>query len=197
MAFTPVDRELLKRCLGHEPGSWNEFVDRFLGMFYHVIHYTAHLRSVILQPEDVEDVAAEILMQIIANDYKLLREFRGKASLATYLTVIARRICTHELTRRTVVNKPLPVEAPAAREQPRGEAGIENVEEVQRLLRHLPSREREIVRRFYLEGRSYEEISTELHIPINTIGPILARARKRLKVAGAGGEGPRPGEAKT
>ena len=33
----------------------------------------------------------------------------------------------------------------------------------------------------YLEGRSYEEISTELNIPVNSIGPILSRARKRLR----------------
>ena len=33
----------------------------------------------------------------------------------------------------------------------------------------------------YLEGRSYEEISTELHLPVNNIGPILSRAKKRLR----------------
>jgi RNA polymerase sigma-70 factor (ECF subfamily) len=37
------------------------------------------------------------------------------------------------------------------------------------------------VRLFYLEGRSYEEISTELNIPVNSIGAILARARKKLR----------------
>ena len=32
-----------------------------------------------------------------------------------------------------------------------------------------------------LEGRTYEEISTQLDIPVNTIGPILSRARKKLR----------------
>src|SRR5205807_1713833 len=36
--LTPLDRDLLKRCLNHEPGSWNDFVDRFLGLIYHVIN---------------------------------------------------------------------------------------------------------------------------------------------------------------
>ena len=31
------------------------------------------------------------------------------------------------------------------------------------------------------EGRTYEEISTELNIPINSIGAILSRARKKLR----------------
>ena len=30
MALTPRDRDLLRRCLHHEPGAWNDFVDRFL-----------------------------------------------------------------------------------------------------------------------------------------------------------------------
>src|SRR5271165_1375833 len=61
VALTTVDRDLLKRCLAHQPGAWNDFVDRFLGLVYHVIRHTAHLRSVTLSPEDVEDLAAEIL----------------------------------------------------------------------------------------------------------------------------------------
>ena len=37
------------------------------------------------------------------------------------------------------------------------------------------------MRLYYLEGRTYEEISTELNVPVNTIGPILSRARKKLR----------------
>ena len=33
----------------------------------------------------------------------------------------------------------------------------------------------------FLAPRSYEEISTELKIPVNTIGPVLSRARKKLR----------------
>jgi len=50
-------------------------------------------------------------------------------------------------------------------------------------LRRLPAKEREVVRMFYLEGRSYEEISTALHLPVNSIGPVLSRARKKLQAA--------------
>ncbi len=105
MALTTLDRDLLKRCLAHQPGAWNDFVDRFLGLVYHVIHHTAHLRSVVLKPEDVEDLAAEVLLQIVAGDYNVLRQFGGHSSLATYLTVIARRICVHELARRSAARE--------------------------------------------------------------------------------------------
>ncbi len=185
MPLTSIDRALLQRCLNHEPGAWNDFVDRYLGLIYHVIRHTAHLRSVPLSPEDTEDVAAEILLQLVANDYAVFRQFRGHASLATYLTVIARRTCIQELVRRTggqeAQARPEVHRAANREEQPRALQGLENLEEVQRLLRKLPARERQVVRLFYFEGRTYEEISTALHIPVNSIGPILSRARQKLR----------------
>jgi RNA polymerase sigma-70 factor, ECF subfamily len=188
--FTAEDRDLLKRCLNREPGSWNDFVDRFLGLIYHTIGYTAHLRSVRVGPEDVEDIAHDVLVQIIANNFKLLREFRRESSLATYLTVIARRISVHELMRRQKVkdailrgesrlSEPEPDDAPAAVK------GIESLEEVEKLLRRLKGQKREIVRLYYLEGRTYEEISTETDVPVNNIGAILSRARKELRATAA------------
>ena len=187
MALTPLDRELLRRCLNHEPGAWNDFVDRYLGLVYHVIQHTAHLRSVVLRPEDQEDLAAEVLLQVVAKDYNVLRQFKGHSSLATYLTVIARRICVQELARRAAAREVQPrtdgvVQAAAPQEEgPRQAVGLETLEEVAKLLKKLPARERQVVRLYYLEGRNYEEIATELNVPVNSIGPILTRARKRLE----------------
>jgi RNA polymerase sigma-70 factor, ECF subfamily len=187
VALTNVDRTLLQRCLTHQSGAWNDFVDRYLGLIYHVIHHTAHLRSYPLRPEDTEDLAAEILLQLVANDYAVLRQFRGQASLATYLTVVARRICVHELARRSTAREVQPradghqAALTEAEEPPRAQLGLESLEEVEKILGKLPHKEREVVRLYYLEGRTYEEISTELRIPVNSIGPILSRARKKLR----------------
>jgi RNA polymerase sigma-70 factor (ECF subfamily) len=183
-----VDRDLLRRCLDHQPGAWNDFVDRYLGLIYHVVGHTAHSRSTPLRPEDTEDLAAEVLLQIVSGDYAVLRQFKGKCSLATYLTVISRRICVHQLASRMAARDVQPL----ANNQPAGEEiedeqnnarqrSSENLEEIEKLLRKLPSKEREVVRLRYFEGRSYEEISAALHIPVNSIGPILARVKKRLR----------------
>jgi RNA polymerase sigma-70 factor (ECF subfamily) len=188
VALTPVDRDLLHRCLNKQSGSWNDFVDRFLSLIYHVIHYTAHLRSARVTPEDVEDIAAEVMLQIVADDYKVLRQYKARSSLATYITVIARRICVHELTRRQSVREAIrkgearPVSVADEYEESLAEQkSIESLEEVENLLRKLSGREREIVRLFYLEGRTYEEISTDTEVPVNTIGAVLSRARKKLR----------------
>jgi RNA polymerase sigma-70 factor (ECF subfamily) len=189
VALTSLDRELLRRCLAKQPGAWNDFVDRFLGLIYHVVQHTAHLRSMPLKPEDSEDLAAEVLLQIVAKDYAVLRQFRGQSSLATYLTVISRRISVHELARRQAAREVQPATNNHEQHEPEAEdhaSGLERLEEVERLLGKLPGREREVVRLHYIEGRTYEEISTELNIPVNTIGPVLSRARKKLRADARG-----------
>ena len=186
MALTDVDADLLKRCLSKQPGSWNDFVDRYLSLIYHAIHFSAHLRSAKLSPEDVEDIAAEVLVQLVADNYRALREFKREASLSTYLTVIARRICVHELTRRQAVRDEIRKGVTRAPDEDTDDSaaaakGMEKLDEVDALLRRLSGKQREIVRLYYLESRTYEEISTELNVPVNTIGSILTRARAKLR----------------
>lgn len=191
MALTPHDRDLLRRCLHHEPGAWNDFVDRFLGLVYHVIRHTADLRSYPLNDQDAEDIAAAILLQIVDNDYAVLRQFRGRSSLASYLTVIARRTCVHELARRLgsadqrKVQQPHPLLDEVEDEEPPPGKPLEALEEVAQLLKKLPEKERAVVRLYFLEGRTYEEISRQLEMPMNSIGPILTRARKKMREGNA------------
>ena len=52
---------------------------------------------------------------------------------------------------------------------------------MEHLLRKLHGQDREMVRMFYFEGRTYEEISTELDVPVNTVGAKLSRARGKLR----------------
>lgn len=186
MALTDLDRDLLERLLAKEVGAWNDFADRFLSLIYHSIHFTAHLRSAKFTPEEVEDIASEVLTQIVADDYKVLRQFKQQSSLPTYLTVIARRICVHEMTRRQKVREQIKSGAIRATSEALDDSeaamkGIERLEEVEALLRKLSGKERTIVRLFYLEGRTYEEISTEMNVPVNSIGSVLSRARSKLR----------------
>jgi RNA polymerase sigma-70 factor (ECF subfamily) len=186
VALTEIDRTLLKRCLSQEPGAWKDFVDRFIGLFVHVINHTAHARSVPLTADDVEDLCADVFTTLLSNNYAALRQFRGKSSLATYLTVIARRIVVKELSQRRLSEALGHVPAhgssiQAAQAIQAETKRIEDRDEVARLLRDLPPRDADIIRQFHLEGKSYHEISASLGIPENSIGPTLNRARERLR----------------
>jgi RNA polymerase sigma-70 factor (ECF subfamily) len=178
VALTEFDRQLIRRCLDHEPGAWKDFVERFLGLVYHVIRQTAHMRRIRLTIDEADDIAADVMAHIVHDDFRVLKLFRGKSSLASYLAVVIRRIVVPKLPKRRP--KPLPPDEPVSPEPP-AEAKVLLRDEVERLLREVNDHEGAILRGIYLEQKSYRELAKELAIPENSIGPILSRLRARLR----------------
>lgn len=192
MALTDIDRRLLKQCLTRAPGAWKDFVDRFIGLFVHVIRHTAHSRSIKITNDDIDDYCSEVFLKLIEHDYAVLCRFREQCSLATYLAVVARRIVVKEMIRRRKAEAWGHVDAHGAALESAGEAipnaSIETVEEIAILLEHLPQPDAQIVRKFHLEGKTYREISSEVGVPENSIGSTLTRAREKLKQLRVGAE---------
>lgn len=203
MALSEFDRELIDRCLSRAPEAWTEFVDRYIGLVIHTINHTAQTRSLQVTEQDVEDYTAEVFLQIVSKDLAVLRRFKGNSSLATYLAVIVRRIVVREFVQRRhprttetgssseseeseasqVLAFRLSLDHPeaVADKQPTADQLLTNQEIVAQLLSVLDGNEREVVRLFHLEGRSYQEISGMTGVPENSIGPTLSRARQRLR----------------
>jgi RNA polymerase sigma-70 factor (ECF subfamily) len=179
-----IDSKLIDRCLRKESGAWNDFVDRYMGLIYHVIQHVAYARSRLLTSEDVEDIAAEILLKVVDNDYAVLKKFKGLSSLPTYLTVIARRVCVKELIKRHREEELGHASAHRAAVDDGASDEVEAIasaEEVERMLEDLPHREAEVVRLYHLKSLSYREIGKQIGLPENSVGPILASARKKLR----------------
>jgi RNA polymerase sigma-70 factor, ECF subfamily len=183
MALSEIDRSLIERCLARDPSGWKEFVDRYLRLFQHVVQHSAQCRSVVLQPGDMDDLCAEIFLAVISDDFGLLRKFRGESSLSSYLVVIARRVAVKVMSRQKMaeafghVRASGNVDAEASSETGR----IDREDLVSQMISGLPRSEAEVVRRFHLQGQSYNQISSELGLPMNSIGPTLTRARERLR----------------
>lgn len=191
MVLSEIDRNLLERCLQRKPRAWEDFVDRFMGLVVHVVNHSAQARSIRLTPEDRDDLTSEVFLELIKDDFAILRHFRGKSSLATYLTVIARRIVVRSLMRQAKKSAaPLvdaahhhPAESVAGRDvEPADRIG--NREEVERLMGDLQDSEARVIRMYHLEGKSYQEISASIGMPENSIGPILSRARNKMRRTG-------------
>lgn len=180
MALSEFDRNLLNRCLSREPRSWENFVDRFLGLVLHVVNHTAQARSVRLADQDREDLVSEVFLAIVRDDFAVLKHFRGQSSLATYLTVVARRVVVRELMKRTSMATITP-QVPEIDTRPSTEKRISDREEVERLLDGLGDAEAQVVRMYHLEGKSYSEISSHLGMPENSVGPTLNRARTKMR----------------
>jgi RNA polymerase sigma-70 factor (ECF subfamily) len=185
VALTDIDKNLLKRCLAEEPGAWKDFVDRFIGLFTHVIHHTAHARSIRVTDNDVEDLLSEVFLVLLANDYRVLRNFRGNSSLATYLTVVSRRVIVKKMVERRMAEALGHVSTKSKleslSEEARHQQTLEDQEEIQNMIKQLPPADAQIVEQYHLQGKSYQQISSELDIPENSIGPTLSRARNRMR----------------
>ncbi len=65
------------------------------------------------------------------------------------------------------------------------EQRVSDREEVERLLEELDGAEAQVVRLYHLEGKSYQEISSAVGMPENSVGPTLSRARRKMRRAGA------------
>ena len=97
VSLSEVDRQLLQRCLDSAPRAWQDFADRFLGLVVHVANHTAEARGIQLDQATRDDLVAEVFLTLVANDFAVLRRFRRNCSLATYLTVVARRVIVRRL----------------------------------------------------------------------------------------------------
>jgi RNA polymerase sigma-70 factor (ECF subfamily) len=181
VALSEIDRSLLDRCLSRKPRAWEDFVDRFMGLVVHVINHTAQCRSINLSAADREDLAAEVFLAIVDSDMAVLRHFRGRSSLATYLTVIARRVVVRKLVEGHSAVPLGDMVAQAESEDDEPEQRIGDREEVGRLLGQLQGSEATVVRMYHLEGKSYQEISRSVGMPENSVGPMLSRARAKLR----------------
>jgi RNA polymerase sigma-70 factor, ECF subfamily len=181
VALSEIDRSLLDRCLSRKPRAWEDFIDRFMGLVVHVINHTAQCRSINLSAADREDLAADVFVAIVENDMAALRHFRGKSSLATYLTVIARRVVVRKLVdgHSSVPLGDMVARAESDEDEP--EQRIADREEVGRLLGGLQGSEAAVVRMYHLEGKTYQEISRSTGMPENSVGPMLSRARAKLR----------------
>ncbi|MEM9365851.1 MAG: sigma-70 family RNA polymerase sigma factor [Planctomycetota bacterium] len=189
MSFSDVDRELLRRCLDRHGGAWNDFVDRFVGLVIHVVNRTSLGRGHSINEATRDDLVSEVFLVFLRNDFAVLRRFRRQCSLATYLTVVARRVVVRELLR--LESNPASVSAngnPRTVDLNETVSGgedpirrIENVEQLEALLTRLDQREASIVRMFHLEGKSYREIGQAIGIAENSVGPVLHRAREKMR----------------
>src|SRR5262249_6740436 len=121
------------------------------------------------------------------NDYAVLKKFKGISSLPTYLTVIARRTCVKELIKRHREEELSHTSAHRAFTTDDGVSSeveaILSAEEVGRMLEDLSDRDVEVVRLCHVKFLSYRQIGKQLGLPENSIGPILARARSKLRQA--------------
>lgn len=131
--------------------------------------------------EDVEDITSEVFVEILKEDFAFLRGYRGESKLSTYLCTLVHRKAVQEFNKRVrYLNGNNGVVGSDSFSQGSTSDVVEN-NILREAIARLAMPERAMIGMFYFEGRSYKEISEILGLAINSIGPMLGRARLKLK----------------
>jgi RNA polymerase sigma-70 factor (ECF subfamily) len=179
------ERELVARCIRGEPRAWERFVEDYATPIHDAARFT--LRRVLgsVKDEDAENVVQGVLLGLCEREAHRLKLFQGRSSLRTWLTSVTTRFALNYI--RTEKRKGSLRHAAldeGARELPDRDLEPADAEERERLYRamdRLPPRERLILKLFYFDALSYRSISALLRIPVNSISPLLIRAKESLK----------------
>jgi RNA polymerase sigma-70 factor (ECF subfamily) len=136
-----------------------------------------------------EEAAREVLQQTLLAAFQNLSQFRGEASLSTWLYQIARSFCVKAQRRKAdEPSEHVPLDAGPALAVPAGEAGPEEQvharevgQALQAAIHALPEPYREALVLRDVEGLSAEEAARVLGIEVGALKSRLHRARAEMR----------------
>lgn len=177
----PEGTEVARQLLSGGRDAWDKFEREYRLVVLKAVHSTA--RRFGASQADVEDAAGQVFLELLEDDGRVLRSFRGTSAFTTWLTVIAYRVAAREFSRR-VRARQVDASGPAREPAPPPPDG-----EVLEFLEKLPDQDRRALVLFHIEGASYREIAASLGVPGNQVGMVLLRAREKLGRLLAGRDG--------
>jgi RNA polymerase sigma-70 factor (ECF subfamily) len=98
----------ISRLLGGDRQSWGKFVDRYAPIIYSAIFKLLKTYRGFADPEQAADLTQVAFMNLVKDNNRLLRNFDArKASMATWLRLIARSRSLDVLRKRRIVTESL------------------------------------------------------------------------------------------
>ena len=155
-----------------EKAAWDAFVRRYGGLV------VAAVRGVAMAQAEVEDLTQEVFVRLCKDDFRLLRNYDPeRASLSTWLTIVARSTARDGLRRRRAETVPLD-------SVPEAQLAIDPVMPVEKL--KLPQallspRQREILAMLYDREMDVAEIARALGIDPQTVRSAHHKAMVKLR----------------
>ena len=107
--------KVLANCLQGQKWAWDAFVQRYAGVIMAAVQRILSSRGLAADLQIAEDISQDVFVRLIKNDFRLLRTYDPhRASLSTWLTIIARSSAIDFLRRRQLPTVPLDQVAPIA-----------------------------------------------------------------------------------
>jgi len=167
----PTDRDLLVRAMRGESDAFGELVTRYQTNVFNVCYRILHERG------ESEDLAQETFMRA----YDRLHTFDLEREFGPWVRRIAANLCLNHLESQKST-APLD-EGRDADQSQRPERQVEvkeRSEQIREALASLPAQYRVVVELRHYQEMSYDEIASELKIPLSDVKSHLFRARKLL-----------------
>lgn len=176
--------ELVGRLARGETEAWEYFLTRYGPAVTDAARFTLHRVLGTVRAEDADNVVQAVLLALCEKGFHRLRLFQGRSSLKTWLTSVTCRFALNyvrtERRKGSLRLAPLDETAPLRAPAPTPAAAADE-EWLQGAIARLPPRERLVLRLYHLDGLSYKEIAAVLRVPVNSVSPLLSRARENLR----------------
>ncbi len=168
-----MDRgDSLAALLAGDKRSWDNFVRRYAALI------VAAVRGVASYSGDVEDLTQEVFVRLCKDEFRLLRTYDAtRASLSTWITIVARSTARDALRRRRPDS--VPIDA-----VPEVHLKVDPVEPVPKLKvpeALLSPRQREILGMLYDHEMDVAEIAAKLGIDPQTVRSAHHKAMLKLR----------------
>jgi len=167
----PTDRDLILRARRGDAEAYGELVTRYQTSVFNVCYRILHERG------EAEDLAQEsfIRAQDRLDSFDVEREF------GPWIRRVAANLCLNHLESQH--NTAELVDERDADDHQKPEAVVEVDErnqQIRRALASLPAHYRVVIELRHYQEMSYDEIASELNIPLSDVKSHLFRARKLL-----------------
>jgi RNA polymerase sigma-70 factor (ECF subfamily) len=167
----PTDRDLILRARRGDAEAYGDLVARHQTSVFNVCYRILHNRA------DAEDLAQETFIRALdrLHTFDLEREF------SPWIRRVAANLCLNHIEAQKP-SAPLDEERDEDKTQSPGEQVEvkERSEQIRSALASLPPHYRVVVELRHYQELSYDEIASELNIPLSDVKSHLFRARKLL-----------------
>jgi RNA polymerase sigma-70 factor (ECF subfamily) len=167
----------IDRVTRGEKAAWDRFVDAHAGLLFSVALRTLRMRSASCGPEDARDVVQDIFLRLVKDGFKLLRSYdRDRASLGTWLTVVARSAAIDYLRRPENGRITVELDDEMPSESQTHPGGLLDLPPGV-----LSERQGQILRMLFDEDMDVAEIAGALQVQSQTVRSLKHQALTRLR----------------
>ncbi len=182
------DVELLAYVINGDEAAWTAFFKRFRGLILSCAIKVSARSGYRLAAADLSDVLGDVSLNMVARNYRRLRQYRvgGGCSVASWVGVIATST-TRDYLRRARRHRLEPIADTELDRHACPNGGPEEVlidrekrQFVDQALAKLSSRDRQFVHLYYAEAKDPETIAHEMGVSLSTVYSKKAKIKTRL-----------------